>query len=83
MGGFEAAMLGVLIHAVASHRPELRATGLALEREVTATESAFVDRPSPEIQSSFMEAQKKYELHLTEYIQKRFDSEAVHFCGGG
>lgn len=40
--------------------------------EVASVESktAYVERPTPESHSFFIEAQRKYELHLTDYNQK-------------
>lgn len=76
-------MRGTLIHAIASYRAELRGTSPILEREVTTADSAFVDRPNPDTCTLFLEAQRKYELHLTDYTQKRLLLQRQSIFGEG
>lgn len=68
---FKAVMRGALIHAIATYRTELQEVGLALERKVASAELTFVERPHSDTYSLFMDAQRKYNLHLTYFTQRQ------------
>lgn len=72
---FKAVMRGAIIHAIASHRAELRAGELALERAVAAAETAYIGKPDVDNRNDLLEAQRNHTLHLTEYTQKRLLSQ--------
>lgn len=72
---FKAVMRGTIIHAIASHRAELRERETALGRAVTEAEMAYAERPDDTTRGSFLEAQRNYTLHLTKYTKKRLLSK--------
>lgn len=80
---FKAVMRGVLIHAIASYRAKLRGRRLTLEREVATAEAAYIKQPGSDTCTHFREAQRNYDLHLTDYTQKRLLSQRQSICAEG